>query len=211
MALNNENSSTPDAPQTGNAQHPSVEKIILGIDPGTNVMGYGLLEVRDKKPHLIVMGVLQLSKFESHYLRLKRIFERVQGLIEQYHPDELAIESPFLGINVQSMVKLCRAQGVAMAAAVSRDLPVFEYAPMKVKMAITGNGSASKEQVSAMLCRILHITPDELGKKLDATDALGIALCHYYETSRPVSAATGGCKSWKDFMQKHPDKVRGGK
>lgn len=184
-----------------------MEKIILGIDPGTNVMGYSVLEVRDKSPHLVVMGVLQLSKFESHYLRLKRIFERVLGLIDQYHPDELAIESPFLGINVQSMVKLCRAQGVAMAAAVSRELPVYEYAPMKIKMAITGNGSAAKEQVSAMVKRILHLSDEDLNTKLDATDALGAALCHYYETSRPISVGGSGCKSWKDFMQKNPDKI----
>jgi crossover junction endodeoxyribonuclease RuvC len=154
------------------------------------------------------MGALELSKMESHYLRLKRIFERVLSLIDEYHPDELAIESPFLGINVQSMVKLCRAQGVAMAAAVSRELPVFEYAPMKVKMAITGNGAASKEQVSAMLCRILHIDPATLGKRLDATDALGIALCHFYESTRPAASAAGSCKSWKDFMLRNPDKVR---
>lgn len=186
----------------------NAEKIILGIDPGTTVMGYALLEVRDKKPQLLLMGALELSKLESHYLRLKRIFERVLWLIDEYHPDELAIESPFLGINVQSMVKLCRAQGVAMAAAVSRELPVFEYAPMKAKMAITGNGAASKEQVSAMLCRILHLDPSNLNKHLDATDALGIALCHYYETSRPIGTGGSSCKSWKDFMLKNPDKVR---
>jgi crossover junction endodeoxyribonuclease RuvC len=193
---------------TSSEPKPTAEKVILGIDPGTNVMGYGLLEVADKKPRLVAMGALELSKVESHYLRLRRIFDCVVELIEQYHPDELAIESPFLGINVQSMVKLCRAQGVAMAAAVSHDLPVFEYAPMKAKMAITGNGGASKEQVSAMLCRILHIAPADLGKRLDATDALGIALCHFYETSRPLASAGGSCKSWKDFMQRHPDKVR---
>lgn len=184
-----------------------MEKIILGIDPGTNVMGYSVLEVRDKAPHLVVMGVLQLSKFESHYLRLKRIFERVLGLIDQYHPDELAIESPFLGINVQSLVKLCRAQGVAMAAATARELPVFEYAPMKIKMAITGNGAAAKEQVAAMVRRILHIEEDDFNAKLDASDALAAALCHYYETSRPVATGGAGCKSWRDFLQKHPDKV----
>lgn len=184
-----------------------MERIILGIDPGTNVMGYGVLRIVDKKPELIVMGVLELKKFESHYLRLKRIHERVLGLIDQYHPDELAIESPFLGINVSSLVKLCRAQGVAMAAAVQRDIPVFEYAPLKIKMSITGNGAAAKEQVAAMLKRILKLRDEDLNSRLDASDALAVALCHYYEISKPMSAGTGGAKSWKDFVTKNADKV----
>ena len=137
-----------------------VEKIILGIDPGTNVMGYGLLRVNNRKPELMVMGVLQLKKLESHYVRLKRIYERVLGLIEQYHPDELAIESPFVGINPNSMIKLCRAQGVAMAAAVERDIPIFEYSPAKVKIQMVGNGAASKEQVAAMVKNALHLTDE---------------------------------------------------
>ena len=136
------------------------DRIIIGIDPGTNVMGYGVLRIVGNTPELMTLGVIQLNKFESHYLRLRRIFERVLGLIEQYLPDEMAIEAPFFGKNVQSMLKLGRAQGVAMAAALSRDIPITEYAPLKIKMSITGNGSASKEQVAAMLQRILHI-PDE--------------------------------------------------
>lgn len=181
------------------------ERIIIGIDPGTNVMGYGILGIKNKKPEMIALGVIQLSKFESHYLRLSRIFERVLGLVEQYLPDEMAIEAPFFGKNVQSMLKLGRAQGVAMAAALSRDIPIIEYEPRKIKMAITGNGGASKEQVKDMLRRILNIPQADLDTQLDATDALGAALCHYYESSRPQ--IDKGCKSWKEFINKHPNKI----
>lgn len=181
------------------------ERIIIGIDPGTNVMGYGILGIKNKKPEMIALGVIQLSKFESHYLRLSRIFERVLGLVEQYLPDEMAIEAPFFGKNVQSMLKLGRAQGVAMAAALSRDIPIIEYEPRKIKMAITGNGAASKEQVREMLRRILNIPQADLDTQLDATDALGAALCHYYESSRPQ--IDKGCKSWKEFINKHPNKI----
>lgn len=181
------------------------ERIIIGIDPGTNVMGYGILGVKNKKPEMIAIGVIQLSKFESHYLRLSRIFERVLGLVEQYLPDEMAIEAPFFGKNVQSMLKLGRAQGVAMAAALSRDIPIIEYEPRKIKMAITGNGAASKEQVREMLRRILNIPQADLDTQLDATDALGAALCHYYESSRPQIEK--GSKSWKEFINKHPNKI----
>ncbi len=182
------------------------ERIIIGIDPGTNVMGYGILGIKSRKPEMIAMGVIQLSKFESHYLRLSRIFTRVTSLIEQYLPDEMAIEAPFFGKNVQSMLKLGRAQGVAMAAALNRDIPITEYEPRKIKMAITGNGAASKEQVQEMLRRILNIPKENLLPQLDATDALGAALCHFYESSRPQ--AEKGCKSWKEFIAKHPDKVK---
>ncbi len=182
------------------------ERIIIGIDPGTNVMGYGILGVKSRKPEMIAMGVIQLSKFESHYLRLSRIFTRVTSLIEQYLPDEMAIEAPFFGKNVQSMLKLGRAQGVAMAAALARDVPIIEYEPRKIKMAITGSGAASKEQVQEMLRRILNIPKDDLLPQLDATDALGAALCHFYESSRPQIEK--GCRSWKEFIAKHPDKVK---
>lgn len=182
------------------------DKIIIGIDPGTNVMGYGILGIKGKKPHLMALGVIKLSKFESHYLRLRRIYDRVLGLVEQYLPDEMAIEAPFFGKNVQSMLKLGRAQGVAMAAALCRDVPITEYEPRKIKMAITGNGGASKEQVKEMLRRILVIPAESLDIELDATDALAAALCHFYESSRPVVAA--GPKSWKDFIAKNPDRVK---
>ena len=132
----------------------------MGIDPGTNVMGYGVLGINGKTPEVIVMGVIELSKFESHYKRLHRIYERVSGLVAQYLPDEMAIEAPFYGKNVQSMLKLGRAQGVAMAAALVKDIPIAEYAPLSIKQAVTGRGSASKEQVAEMLKRMLHI-PDE--------------------------------------------------
>lgn len=184
------------------------EKYILGIDPGTNVMGYSILRIVSKQPELVVMGVLTLAKLESHYLRLKRIHERVRQLIDEYHPDELAIESPFVGINPNSMIKLCRAQGVVMAAAVERDLPVFEYPPAKVKISIVGNGAAAKEQVAEMVRRQLHLPEDAFaGQKLDASDALAIALTHHYITSRPTGGASGGAKSWKDFMARNADRV----
>ncbi|MBO4755099.1 MAG: crossover junction endodeoxyribonuclease RuvC [Bacteroidales bacterium] len=186
-----------------------MEKIILGIDPGTNVMGYALLKVEERKPSLIVMGVLTLSKIESHYLRLRRIHERTMQLINEYHPDELAIESPFVGINPNSLIKLCRAQGVVMAAAVERDIPIFEYPPAKVKISIVGNGNAAKEQVAEMVKRELHLTEEMFeGQKLDATDALAIALAHHYATSRQLdSSSKGSAKSWKDFVAHNADRV----
>lgn len=182
------------------------DRIIIGIDPGTNVMGYAILGVKSKKPALIAMGVIELNKFDSHYLRLRRIFERVLGLVEQYLPDEMAIEAPFFGKNVQSMLKLGRAQGVAMAAALSRDIPITEYEPRKIKMAITGNGAASKEQVKEMLRRILTIPDESMLPQLDATDALGAALCHFYESAKP--AVAHGASSWKSFIASHPDRVK---
>lgn len=186
---------------------PQWDKIIIGIDPGTNLMGYGILGVLRGKPSCIALGIIKLSRFDSHYLRLHKIFQRVQSLVEQYLPDEMAIEAPFFGKNVQSMLKLGRAQGVAMAAALSRDVPITEYEPRKIKMAITGNGAASKEQVQEMLRRILNITSEQLDDQtLDATDALAAALCHHYETSRPISIPKGP-KSWKDFVAKNPDRI----
>lgn len=184
------------------------DKIIIGIDPGTNVMGYGLIGVKKKQPHMIAMGVLKLDKFESHYLRLSRIYQRVLSLVEQYLPDEMAIEAPFFGKNVQSMLKLGRAQGVAIAAALAREVPIVEYEPRKIKMAITGSGSASKEQVQEMLRRLLNIPKENLLPELDATDALGAALCHFYESQRPT--VEKGCKSWKEFIAKNPGKLISG-
>lgn len=182
------------------------DKIIIGIDPGTNVMGYGLLGVLNWKPKMIAMGVIQLSKFESHYMRLHRIYDRVIGLVDEFLPDEMAIEAPFFGKNVQSMLKLGRAQGVAMAAALARDVPITEYEPRKIKMAITGNGAASKEQVQEMLRRILDIPKEQLLPQLDATDALAAAMCHYYESQRP--SVPKGPSSWKEFIAKNPDRVK---
>ena len=181
------------------------EKIILGIDPGTNVMGYGLIKSLNNSPQMLAMGVLILNKHDDHYLRLKRIFERVISLIDEFLPDELAIEAPFFGENVQSMLKLGRAQGVAMAAALSRDIPIFEYAPLKIKMAITGNGRASKEQVANMLQRYLKIPDENMLPQLDATDGLAAALCHFFQSSRPQSEKS--YSSWKDFIAKNEKRV----
>ena len=176
------------------------EKIILGIDPGTNLMGYGVLRVCDRKAEMVAMGIIDLRKFSDHYLKLGHIFERVSGIIEAYLPDEMAIEAPFFGQNVQSMLKLGRAQGVAMAAAIHRQVPITEYAPMKIKMAITGQGAASKEQVADMLRRMLKLDAKEMGKYMDASDALAAAYCHYLQMGRPASDKK--YSNWKDFARK---------
>ena len=181
------------------------ERIIMGIDPGTNVMGYGLLGINGKKLTPIFLGAIELNKVGDHYLRLARIYERVTGIIEQYLPDELAIEAPFYGKNVQSMLKLGRAQGVAMAAALARDIPIVEYAPLKVKQVVTGNGGASKEQVANMLCYILKMDREKLPSMLDATDALAVAVAHYYEGKKP--SVGGGAKNWEQFLKQHPDRI----
>ena len=180
-------------------------RVLIGIDPGTNVMGYGVVGVAGRAPEVVALGAVKFRAAESHYLRLRRIHESVLGLVEKYLPDEMAIEAPFFGKNVQSMLKLGRAQGVAMVAALSRDVPITEYEPSKIKMAITGNGAASKEQVQEMLRRILSIDRSQLPPELDATDALAAAMCHFYESSRPQRAA--GPKSWKEFVRRNPDKL----
>ncbi len=184
---------------------PEIERIILGIDPGTNVMGYGVLRVLGNKAEMMAMGVVELAKVGDMYMRLGRIFERVTGIIDSFHPDEMAIEAPFFGKNVQSMLKLGRAQGVAIAAAIERQVPIHEYEPTKIKVAITGNGSASKQQVAGMLQRILNISEEDMKVQFDATDALGAAYCHFLQLGRPVSA--GGAKSWKDFVNKNKDRI----
>lgn len=183
------------------------EKIIMGIDPGTHVMGYGVIRITNNKPSLENMGIIELNKYEDHYIRLAKIYTRVIGLIEEYLPDELAIEAPFYGKNVQSMLKLGRAQGVAMAAAISRDVPIFEYAPLKIKMSITGNGRAAKEQVAFMLQKILKIPDANMLPQLDATDGVAAALCHFYQSQ---GVQTGGTKfkDWGDFVKHNQDKVR---
>lgn len=184
---------------------PVKEKIILGIDPGTNIMGYGLLKIVGTKPEVMALGVIDLRKQTDTYLKLKHIYERVQGIINAYLPDELAIEAPFFGKNVQSMLKLGRAQGVAIVAALMRDIPITEYAPLKIKMAITGNGQASKEQVADMLQRMLKIPSSEMSPLMDATDALGAAYCHYLQMGRPTT--TKSYSNWGDFVKKNPNKI----
>lgn len=179
------------------------DRIILGIDPGTIVMGYGLLHVKNNVLSPIGIGVIKLDKYDDHAVRLKKIFERMVGIIEEFKPDELAIEAPFFGKNVQSMLKLGRAQGVAIAAALSKNVPITEYSPKKIKMSITGNGNASKEQVAAMLSQILGLQSEH--EFLDATDALGAALCHYYQNKNKVN--TGKSYSgWKAFLSDNPDR-----
>lgn len=181
----------------------TTERVILGIDPGTVTTGYGIIRSVGNIPKMIAIGIIDLSKFDDHYIKLKHIFDRTTGIIEEYHPDELAIEAPFYGKNVQSMLKLGRAQGAAIAAALQHQLPIFEYAPRKIKMSITGQGDASKEQVAAMLMNILKF--DDLHLKLDATDGLAAALCHFYQSNRP--SGTKQYNSWKDFLGKNPGRV----
>ena len=193
----------------------------MGIDPGTNYMGYGVLEVEGRTCRSVVLGDIDLHKMSDPYAKLSYIFKRVGELIDAYSPQEVALESPFFGENVQSMLKLGRAQGVAMAAALSRGLPVAEYAPTRIKQAIAGRGAATKEQVAGIICRLLTI--DRPSKRLDATDGMAVALCHYYTTSNPMNAYMGadrvkglgggmkasskkGSKSWEQFLTEHPDR-----
>lgn len=179
------------------------EKIILGLDPGTNVMGYGLIMVRTPVINVIQYGVIQLSKYGNHELKLKEIFRRVLGLLDEFHPDEVALEAPFHGKNVQSMLKLGRAQGVAMSAALFREVPIVEYAPRKIKQSVTGNGNASKEQVARMLMSLFSIT--EVPKLLDATDALAVAVCHHFQKGQSKSKS----KSWEAFVKENSGRVKG--
>lgn len=193
------------------------ERIILGIDPGTMVMGYSLILQKDKHLSLLRMGVLKLKQYDNQALKLKKIFERVLEIIDEYHPDELAIEAPFYGKNVQSMLKLGRAQGVAMAAALYRNIPIFEYSPRKIKQSITGNGAASKEQVALMLQKIIQF--EQLPDFLDATDATAAAVCHYFQrdmliigdndVSKTVKIPKGkkSFNSWSSFIDNNPDKI----
>ncbi|MCK5402418.1 MAG: crossover junction endodeoxyribonuclease RuvC [Flavobacteriaceae bacterium] len=180
------------------------EKIILGIDPGTTIMGFGLIKVANKKMVFLQLNELNLKKYDDHYLKLKLIFERTIELIDSHHPDEIAIEAPFFGKNVQSMLKLGRAQGVAMAAGLSREVPITEYSPKKIKMAITGNGNASKEQVAKMLQSILSLK--ELPKNLDATDGLAAAVCHFYNAGRiTIGKSYSG---WSAFVKQNEERVK---
>ena len=179
------------------------DRIILGIDPGTTIMGYGIIHIKGNKMEMITMGVLHLSKLNSHADKLKRIFERTLTLIDEYKADEMALEAPFFGKNVQSMLKLGRAQGIAMAAGLYRDIPIFEYAPKKIKMSITGQGTASKEQVAAMLKSLLKIK--EMPKHLDASDGLAAAVCHYFQNGK----ISGGksYSGWGSFLKDNPDRL----
>ncbi len=180
------------------------ERIILGIDPGTTIMGFGLIKVVGKKMELVQLNELLLSKYKDPYIKLKLIFERTVELIDTYHPDEIAIEAPFFGKNVQSMLKLGRAQGVAMAAGLSREVPITEYLPKKIKMAITGNGNATKEQVAKMLQSLLKIK--ELPKNLDSTDGLAAAVCHFYNSGKIEMGKS--YTGWEAFVKQNEKRVK---
>lgn len=181
------------------------DKVILGIDPGTVVMGYGVLHIKGSELHVLTLGVLKLDRFKDQADRLKKIFDRTTEIIREYHPDEMAIEAPFFGKNVQSMLKLGRAQGVCMASALALDVPICEYAPRKIKQAITGNGAASKEQVAAMLQSILKTPMKDF--PMDATDGLAAAVCHHFNNSGN-GRSTGGEKvsGWAAFLKQNPDR-----
>ncbi len=187
-----------------NTKKEPAELIIMGVDPGTIVMGFGIIKVTGKNAELLLMDHLLLSKFDSHALRLKKIFERSLQLIETYLPDEIALEAPFYGKNVQSMLKLGRAQGVVMAAALSRDIPVTEYSPKKVKMAITGNGNASKEQVAGMLKTLLKL--NAMSIKLDESDAVAVAMCHFYNRNKLHGGQA--YSGWAAFVKKNPGRIK---
>lgn len=181
------------------------ERIILGIDPGTTIMGFGVIKVIGKKMEFVQMNELQLTKYTDHYLKLKKIFERTIELIDTYNPDEIAIEAPFFGKNVQSMLKLGRAQGVAMAAGLSREIAITEYLPKKIKMAVTGNGNASKEQVAKMLQSMLKLKT--LPKNLDSTDGLAAAVCHFYNSSSALNTGKSYA-GWDAFVKQNEHRVK---
>jgi crossover junction endodeoxyribonuclease RuvC len=186
------------------------DRVILGIDPGTNIMGYGIIHITGTTARLVEMDIISLKKEPSHTIKLKNIFEQTTSIIEKFKPDEVALEAPFYGKNVQSMLKLGRAQGISMAAALHRNLPVFEYSPRKIKQSITGKGTSSKEQVALMLQRILSI--ESLPHLLDATDALAVAMCHYFQNSMPSENGKQASKkynSWETFVSNNPGKVSG--
>ena len=186
---------------------PPTEKIIIGIDPGTIVLGYGVLRTSGRECELLAMGVLKLDKFKSHYERLFRIHEGVNALIQRYHPNEMAIEAPFYGKNVQSMLKLGRAQGAAIVAATINEIPVTEYSPSTIKKAITGHGNAAKEQVASMLQGMLHIPPESMMTALDATDGVAAAICHHIHSTNPYAGSSK--QSWEEYLRLHPNKIIG--
>ena len=187
--------------------HPTLrmaeDKIILGIDPGTTVLGYGLIHIKGKQIELVNFGVIQLHKLPTHPDKLKRIFDRIDSIIKEFKPDEMAIEAPFFGKNVQSMLKLGRAQGVAIAACLSNNIPFEEYTPKRVKQSITGSGSASKEQVAAMLQQLLNF--QDMPKYLDATDGLAVAVCHHFSKGIGEHNKSSG-NSWESFLRNNPDR-----
>lgn len=182
------------------------EKIILGVDPGTRFMGYGVILVQNGQMSVLQYGVINVSKYATQELKLKKIYERIVGIIEEFTPDEMAIEAPFFGKNVQSMLKLGRAQGIVMAAALSRQIPIVEYAPKTVKQSVTGNGNASKEQVASMLDHLLKMKLEP--EMFDATDALGIAVCHHFHGNSIMPTTKGTKKGWGAFVNENPERIK---
>jgi crossover junction endodeoxyribonuclease RuvC len=187
-----------------------IEQIIMGVDPGTNMLGYGIISVSGNEVNVVTLGALKLGNYSDQYVKLQKIFERILGLVDEYHPDHFAIEAPFFGKNVQSMLKLGRAQGVCMAAAVHRQVPVTEYSPRRVKQSITGSGSASKEQVSGMLHNLVRFEHEKYS--LDATDALAVALCHHFSSDRAQASekkkVSRKQNDWETFLKNNPDRVK---
>lgn len=181
------------------------DKIVLGVDPGTSIMGYGLIQVKGKDPAILNYGIIHLNKYQDNMVKLRKIFERTLQLIEEYKPDELAIEAPFYGKNVQSMLKLGRAQGVSMAAGLYRDIPIAEYAPRKVKQAITGNGNASKEQVAGMIKTLLNL--ETMPEHLDASDGMAVAVCHFFQKGKDDQQGKQ-YGSWQSFLKDNPNKIK---
>ncbi|MEZ5174126.1 MAG: crossover junction endodeoxyribonuclease RuvC [Bacteroidia bacterium] len=185
------------------------DKVILGIDPGTNLMGYGIIHIQGNQIQLVDFGELQLGKIDNHGLKLKQIYDCVEELIIKHQPDEVAAESPFFGKNVQSMLKLGRAQGVALVAALNKNLPVFEYAPRTIKQSITGNGAASKEMVAGMIAGLLKIPEKEMPQKMDATDALAAALCHHFQgKTEGMKVKRSKAGSWAEFARNNPERLK---
>ena len=181
-----------------------INKTILGIDPGSNIMGYGVLKIMKSKAYIVTIGVIKTAGFSGHYQKLSHIFDRTLYLVDEYKPDETALEAPFYGKNVQSMLKLGRAQGVAMAASLYRNIPIFEYAPLRIKQAITGNGSATKEQVAYFLKQMFNM--EIMPVDLDATDGLATAVCHYLQLKNPSTMST--MKNWEEYIRKNPGRVK---
>jgi crossover junction endodeoxyribonuclease RuvC len=188
------------------AKDNTYQKIIMGIDPGTNISGYGVIGIKQNEIHLISMGIFDLRKEINHAMKLQSIFDQCSKLIDLYLPDEFAIEAPFFGKNPQSMLKLGRAQGVSMAAALNRQIPIFEYAPKRVKQSVTGNGNASKEQVAGMVQALLRL--DKSHSKHDATDAIAIAICHHFMYKPGAASSSESYGSWKSFLSKNPDRIK---
>ncbi len=179
----------------------------MGVDPGTRIMGYGIIKVAGSQLSIVQYGVLRLEKLPSHELKLKRIFERITQLITEYLPDEMAIEAPFYGENVQSMLKLGRAQGVAMAAALAKDINIVEYLPKKVKQSVTGNGNATKDQVAYMLEKLFNQNLDKT--HMDATDALAVGVCHFMHGKTKALTGNNSKKSgWSAFLSENPDRLK---